>query len=353
MRISIGLILLFLVSCTPLHHISKIQSDKRIKKTEAKNYTDKKALTQWWYYDCIFEDGSVLVFLFTPYQWWDDCERKPLNKSLFYLSYMNAEGTVLSQKKIFDASEVLYSSDTILAPCFKIIKTHNKNNRAYTVDFSMDSIKGNVSICSDTKAFSPFPRGSMSPTITRLFKRKVKGLAYRYSAHVPTGKVLSNIEIDKKNVQLAGKAYHEQGWFTGSPEKMGDGWTWFHFVSKKTNIFGTSGQFFCVEKEDKRLVSGLDKNCSLSEKCYSANQKNLLIGGTFNYNSKALSFSLCPTGKPSTPMICLPAVDTGQLWGTVVQKTAVTLRYKKTVVKEEGFLFLETCRMKKSSTLLP
>ena len=62
------LVLFSALSCSPLHHIDKIQSDKRIKRTEDYNFIGEKAMTQWWYYDCIFEDGSVLVFLFTPYQ---------------------------------------------------------------------------------------------------------------------------------------------------------------------------------------------------------------------------------------------------------------------------------------------
>jgi hypothetical protein len=304
-------------------------------------------MTQWWYYDCIFNDGSVLVFLFTPYQWWDETEKMPTGKSLFYCSYMNAKGEVTSQRKVFTATEVLYDKNSIKSPCFEISKAHKKNNRNYSVNIFLDSIKGSVKISSDAKAFSPFPRGSMSATITKLFKRRVKGLAYRYSAHVPQGIVNCNIEFEEKKLELKGKAYHEQGWFTGSPHQMGDGWTWFHFISRNMNIFGTPGQFFCLEKEGERLIGGIDKKCTLTEMTYSSIQKDLLTGGTLRFNSGKLSFELKPTGKESIPLICLPSVDTQQLWGTVLQPTAIKLKYKKEELEEEGVMFLETCKMKK------
>jgi hypothetical protein len=341
------IILILALSCSPLHQIHKIQSDKRIKKTEDRNFIGEKALTQWWYYDCVFEDGSVLVFLFTPYQWWDEAEKMPTGKSLFYCSYMNAKGEMTSQRKIFAATEVLYDKNSIQSPCFEISRAHRKNNRNYSINIFLDSIKGSVKISSESKAFSPFPRGSMSATITKLFKRRVKGLAYRYSAHVPQGTVNCKLEIQGKDLELAGKAYHEQGWFTGTPDKMGEGWTWFHFVSKNMNIFGTPGQFFCLEKEGKRLIGGIDKKCTLSEMSYSNTQKNLLTGGKLKFNSGKLSFELNPTGKQGTPLICLPSVDTQQLWGTVLQPTTIKLKYKKEELEEEGVMFLETCKMKK------
>src|SRR4051794_37962641 len=100
MKIAAFLLLFLTLSCSP-RQIHKIQSDKRMRKTEDRNFTGPKAPTQWWYYDCIFDDGSVLVLLFTPFEWWDEAEKMPTNKSLFYFSYMNAKGEVKSQRKVF------------------------------------------------------------------------------------------------------------------------------------------------------------------------------------------------------------------------------------------------------------
>ncbi len=82
------LILLIAFACSPLHNLNKIQSDHQFKKFENLNFAGEKAHTQWWYFDCILEDGSVLVFLFTPHHWWEE-KKKTSNKSLFYISYIN------------------------------------------------------------------------------------------------------------------------------------------------------------------------------------------------------------------------------------------------------------------------
>lgn len=333
-------------SCTPLLHLNKIQSDRRIKKTEAQNFTGLKAVTQWWYYDCVFEDGSVLVFLFTPYQWWSTEEKKSINKSLFYFSYMNSLGEVISSRKVFDVAEIQYDVNSIKASSFEIIKDHEKNSRNYLINFFLDSLKGTLKITSSEKGFSPFPRGSMSSTIASIFKHKSKGVAIRYAAHIPGGSAQFNIEFKDSVIELKGCAYHEQGWFTGTPDQMGSGWTWFHFVSKNINIFGTAGQFLYLEKKDVFQIGGLTKKCSLNETTYLKEKNNLLIGGKLTFNSKKLSFSLTPTGKPPTPLIFMPSFDTNQLWGTVLQETTINFMNKKTELNEGGILFLETCRMR-------
>ena len=69
--------------------------------------------------------------------------------------------------------------------------------------------------------------------------------------------------------------------------------------------------------------------------------------GKLQYDSKKTSFALCPTAKPSTPIIVIPSLETAQLWGTVLQETEVTFRFKKTILKEKGVMFMETCKMKK------
>jgi hypothetical protein len=63
-------ILLTVFSCAPLRHLNKFQSDHQFKKTEDLNFAGEKAKTQWWYFDCFFDDGSMMVFFFTPHQWW-------------------------------------------------------------------------------------------------------------------------------------------------------------------------------------------------------------------------------------------------------------------------------------------
>lgn len=342
-------ILFFLSSCSILSNLNKLQSDKKFKKTENANFSGNKAKTQWWYFDCFLEDGSILVFLFTPHEWWN--EEQPLSKgrSLFYISYMYPDGKVKSVSKVFDFSQLSYDEKKIECPYFKISKSHTKNSRNYLIDFYLDEIKGSANIRSVSKGFSPLPTGSMGKFATRhILKLKGKNLAFRYAAHVPQGEISCELEIDQRPVVQKGKVYHEQGRFTGSPEQMGKGWTWFHFVSKNVNIFGKPGDFLCIEKEHKRLIAGIGfKKTVLLDKVYSQDPTTYLMGGKLQFKSNKVSFEISPTGRPSTPLILIRSFDTHQLWGTVAQPSILKLNDKGKELVEEGMLLLETCKMGK------
>lgn len=55
---------------------------------------------------------------------------------------MNAHGNVISQRKVFNSSEVQYALNGIKSSCFEIIRAHDKNNRIYSINFFLDSING-------------------------------------------------------------------------------------------------------------------------------------------------------------------------------------------------------------------
>lgn len=262
---------------------------------------------------------------------------------------MSASGEVKSVSKVFDYKEFSYDKNSLNCPYFKITKSHEKNKRIYTVKFYLDEIKGSATITSVSKGFSPFPTGSMGKMATRyILKLKGKDLAFRYGSHVPQGKVDCHLQIKENYFDLSGKAYHEQGWFTGSADQMGKGWTWFHFVSKNVNIFGKPGDFLCLEKEKKRLIGGISfKEYILTDKIYADKTKNFLVGGKLNFLYKKRSFEIVPTGKPSTPLINIPSIDTDQVWGTVAQPSVVYLNDHGKELVEEGLLLLETCKMSK------
>jgi hypothetical protein len=351
--IRIVLLLVFMSGCYSLHDLHKIQSDNKLRKTENLNFLSSKATTQWWYFDCFFEDGSVLVFLFTPQQWWSEKEKMPTYKSLFYFSYMKANGEVISESKVFDSKEVQYDEKSLKSPYFELFKSHGKNTREYTINFLLDEIKGSAKIRSGSKAFSPFPTGHMGPFgMKHIAKCLREGADFRYASHVPQGKIDCNLDIKGTQLSLSGKTYHEQGCFNGTPDEMGKGWTWFHFVSKNINLFGTPKAFLCLEKEGKRLIGGADNStngCVLSDMVYTDKLKNFLIGGKLSFASTNLSFIVTPSGQPSTTLIRIPSFDTDQVWGTSSQPSLISINHDGKKLEEEGRLLLEMCNMNKKN----
>jgi hypothetical protein len=348
--ISSLLAICLLVGCSsPLHHLDKWQSDSRLGKTETINFEGEKSGTQWWYFDCFFEDGSVMVFIFTPYQWWSETEKMPTHKSLFSFSYMNPEGEVENESKVFHTDEVIFGAEGFKCPYFELLKSHHKNIREYTVNFFMDRVKGSVRIKSVASAFSPFPTGSMGAFMNRhVFKRKARNATFRYAAMIPQGAVACNLQIRGKQHDLKGKVYHEQGCFSGSADQMGQGWEWFHFVSKNVNIFGTPHAFFCFEKEGKRIAGELnifDRGCLLSDPVYAIKPDHFLMGGKLSFASNHLSFEVSPMGKSPSALICIPSFDTDQVWGTIAQPSVLHYTYEGKEYREEGKLLIETCRM--------
>jgi hypothetical protein len=345
------IIIVITSACSSERHLHKIESDKKFKNTESINFAGEKALTQWWYFDCFFEDGSVMVFLFTPYEWWGEKEKANDNHSFFYFSYIGVNGEVISERKVFNIDEVKYDKNSIKCPYFEIVKSHSKLQRNYSINFFMEEVKGSAEIKSASKAFSPFPTGCMGPFLSKhLLKRKGEDLSYRYAAHVPQGHVVSRLIIKNDTLNLSGKAYHEQGWFHGAPDQIGNGWAWFHYVSKDMNVFGTPGRFFCLEKGGRRLMGGFNfrgKGCVLSDVVYAEDQINFLLGGKLNYVSSNLSFEINPTGKTGAPLICIPSNNTDQLWGTVLQPAVINFHHGGKDLQQSGLLLLETCMMSK------
>ena len=343
------LIMFFLSSCSSLlYNFHKIQSDDRLRKTEVRNLLDEKALTQWWYFDFFFDDGSVLVLMFVPHHWWTDPEKEPDAKTLIYVSYMTANGELIKAEKVIDSNEVHYDENGLKSPYLEIIRSHQKKTREYTINFFLDEIKGTAKIVSNSKDFSPLPTGSLKAFGTKfILGKKGKGLQYRYAAHIPQGKVTCKLDINDNYISLSGKAYHEQGWFTGQPHQMGDGWVWFHFVSQNINIFGAK-TFLYLEMDGQVIIGGLNsfnRRCVLSDSIFANKPSNLLVGGKFSFNSSNSSFDIIPIGKKSTTLVCIPSKDTDQIWGTVLQPSIITIQYHGKEFKAEGLLLLETSKM--------
>ncbi len=348
--ISIIIFLCIFTSCSSLlHHSYKIQSDKRLAKTETQNFIGEKALTQWWYFDFFLDDGSVMVVLFAPYHWWGDYETQDDHKSLIYVSYMKSNGELISANKVFDSKEVEFDENNLKSPYLEIIKSHGKDTREYTLNFSLDEVKGTTKIYSDSRAFSPLPTGSLGPFGTKHILKQEGNVAYRYAAHIPKGKVSCNLEFGNESLNLSGQVYHEQGWFTGQAHQMGEGWEWFHFASKSVNIFGAK-TFFYLELNGEILIGGLnngDSRCQLTHKVLAENTSNFILGGNLNFTSRKLSLEVVPSDSTSTPLIYIPGVDTDELWGNVMQPSSIQITHKGVELVEEGKLIIETCRMTK------
>lgn len=344
-------LIILLTSCSSLiHKAHKIQSDKRLRKTETKNFIGEKALTQWWYFDFFLDDGSVLVLMFVPHHWWADPEMEPDAKTLIYASYLGVDGQVTISEKIIDSSEVIYGENSLKSSFLEIVRSHDKKNREYTINFFLDEIVGTAVITSDAKAFSPLPTGSMGSFGTRHILRKGKGLAYRYAAHVPQGEAVVNLTVNDSQVDMTGKAYNEQGWFSGQAHQMGDGWVWFHFVSENINLFGARS-FFFLEMNGERIIGGLNSfnsSCLVSDSIMVADVPNFLMGANLNFNSPKTSFEVTPLGKKNSRLVYIPSEITDQVWGTVLQPSRMDIEYKGQVISEEGRLLIETSGMSKT-----
>ena len=344
--------MVFMSSCSSLlHKLHKIQSDSQLRETEDTNFLGEKALTQWWYFDFFLDDGSVLVLMFVPHHWWTDPEKESEAKTLIYTSLLKANGELITAEKIIDSNEVHYDKNGLKTSYLEILRSHDLKTRKYTINFFLDEIKGSAKITSSSKAFSPLPTGSMGSFGTRHFLRKGKGLGYRYAAHVPQGDAIVELEINDTPLYLSGKAYNEQGWFSGQAHQMGDGWVWFHFVSENINLFGARS-FFFLEMDGKRIIGGLnssDRRCVVMDSVMADNSPNFLLGGGLSFSSSKTSFEVTPIGEITTPLVHIPSDETDQVWGTVLQPSRIKIRHKGKEMIVDGRMLIETSAMRKIS----
>ncbi|MFN6946570.1 MAG: hypothetical protein ACK4ND_16605 [Cytophagaceae bacterium] len=339
--------LLFILYLKPHQRYHIFQSEKRLRNIEVHNFSGPKTKTQWWYFDCLSEDGSVLAFMFTPYQWWSEEKWDNGEKSLFYISYRNNEGHVLKDKAVFDSSKVKFTENSIKSPFFELYKMHGKKNRNYNIEVFLKKIKASIKIHSDLKPFSPFPTGRFDRFVSK-YLIGFKGTApdFQYASYVPSGKMEWSLDVEGQKVQNTGLAYHEQGRFNGLANEMGQGWIWIHFVSERLNIFGKPGIFLFVQMDGKVLFDGITilRKCQLSNEKYSEDQKDTLINGSLHYYSKSMLFEIVPLGLPSQVLLSVRSYNGRKTWASVVQPSKINFRYKDKEFSEEGNLILETCK---------
>ena len=262
---------------------------------------------------------------------------------------MNKNGELIVSNEVFDTNKVIFDTNSFISPFLDVIKSHDKTNREYTLNFKTDNINGSAKITSDTKAFSPLPIGSLGSFGAKHFLKQQGKVAYRYAAHVPKGDASFNLEIGDEHINLSGQAYHEQGWFSGEAHQMGEGWEWFHFASESVNLFGARS-FFYLELNGELLVGGLNSfnsRCRLTNEVFSLNTSNFILSGELNFSSPKLSFNVVPIESTGTPLIYIPSKNTDQLWGTTLQRSQIQINRRGVELSEEGSLIIETCRMSK------
>lgn len=300
------------------------------------------AQMQWWYFDFLLRDGSVLVVGFSPKKWWRDHEEASREEPFFRASLLTSDGKVHSFNKSFPPGSLASSKGRVEIPGQLSISYEQGQ---YRLQFNMEGFQGLLKVTDISRPFSPLPFGRIPGWIRSLFFKAPKGVPdFTYAAQVPRGKVSGSIAFQSHPARAEGWAYHEQGRFDALPEHLSQGWFWFHFLHPEWNLFGTP-EFISVQEKEKVHFSGLslfDPHYEVKNRVFDSKNPKILCGCEIHFTHKKKKFRIDAFPETAVPLISCPSIYSQQLWTTLSVASELKIGSDGEMKTYAGKILLET-----------
>jgi len=329
-----------------------LQSASALRRLERQNFLDDKAKMQWWYFDIVMGDGSVLMIAFVPKKWWPDARDANLGDALIFVTTMRAsDRKVRSVTRTLDGAQLRVSDGPLALelPGMKLSR-EDGDPAIYRFAFDLPDLKGAVEVRALAQPFSAFPRGTL-PSLGRkaLLGGPLRGGPFSYVAQVPRGAASGALTLAGENIPVDGFAYHEQGRFDDAPERLSKGWFWCHFLHPEWNVFGSPGVFLYVQREDQaplfRGFNLFDRSLGFKNKSTSGadTHHKVFSGGEmrFAYNGLKLSFKADPARNAA--LVSFPSATTRQIYHTLVTDAQLVVGERGATKEIDGQMILESC----------
>jgi hypothetical protein len=285
---------------------------------------------QWWYFDALLNDGGVLVVAFVPRKWWREAAGAKLDDGFLFVSVLRPDGKTRVFTRSFESSGLrCFKAGVEAGGKFAIGFDPSGSRPRYKLSFSMEGLQGSLEATCLEKPFSPLPFGT-----------RPGGPGFAYVAQVPRGAVFGALTLHSEPIPVDGVLYHEQGRFDDLPERLSEGWQWFHFLHPDWNLFGVPGLFAFIQNEDRKLFSGV----RFSGNSYGMNAP-LLEKGELHFKKGDLRLRLSADADRWADLISFPSADSRQLWSTGVTTARLIGTACGKAVDCPGQVILETCRL--------
>ncbi len=314
-------------------------------KIERFHFSSPIAPMQWWYFDFLLKDGSMLVIAFVPEQWWQSHDSSDISTNTLFVTLRNASGVMQKWTQVCPRSELTYSNMHLeLGKLFSIKKEKGK----YLVSIQMEGIRARIEVTPSVPSFAASPIGIVPELILHLFSQKTPALSY--VSLVPYGNAQVELETDGSRSTEGALAYYEQGRFDGKPEELGfDGWMWFHIFNKEWNMFGSEDTYMCINGSHADIRHGLPmrrEKFTVTGKKYLEQDGRVLQAVTISFRTSEITVTatLEALNKEEVDIIHWHSLDEKQFWSTRHAIANVHIEYRGKTFNFSAPALLETCR---------
>lgn len=332
-------------------HAYKWQPRSRLLNIQEKQFSNKKAKMQWWYYDFFSDNGLIGVLAFIPQKWWQNTKLASITDSYVMLSLREADGRIVRYMQEVNSAQFVFK-DTGLQIGDCITLNYKVENGKSHLQFNFEGVKGWLDLSSNTDPFSALPLGTLSGLARKIGKQSEWSRSqFRYVSQIPNGGVQGQLKTIEKETHFIGYGYHEQGWFNDEPHLLNQGWSWFHFLHPECNIFGLPEGYIYVRMKDQIVLGGMClfiENYKMEIKKFeNSTSPKILTGGQIRFESKGIKIEIHLDSDTNQELIEFNAIKTAQLWNTSVVQSTCSIKIKDQSYNFSGHAMLETCWLQK------
>lgn len=169
---------------------------------------------EWWYFDCILDDGTNAVI-----QFFADSQAVIKSKTphpKFHIKVTLPDGTLYEESPTFDAKECSWGD----AQCDVKYGKHHFTGNLKKYSIYVDPINGLGADLTLTSLSKPFRPG------TGYFNFSSEDKFYTWFCVVPKGEVTGTLTIQGKKISVHGFGYHDHQWGNVNFLKEWNHWVW-------------------------------------------------------------------------------------------------------------------------------
>jgi hypothetical protein len=316
-----------------------------LEKIERFHFENPATRFQWWYFDLLLKDGTILIVAFVPQQWWPSVITPDVSKSALFITLRHPSGQIQKWVQNYPASALKLSPNRVAV---ENIFSIEKKGRVYYVSIKIEGVSGHIQVRAEVAPFAASPFGILPLWLLRMFSQKRSPLSY--VSLVPRDR--AHVQLEGENFKLDQEAlgYHEQGRFDGTPhEFQREGWIWFHIFGKDWGIFGAENTFMYItdgESVIQHTFPMRSETYTILEKKYLQNDNRILQSATLHFKTPEISLSIVFEPSNEDNLTYWPSSEGQELWSIRYATAQVRIEHKGKVETFSAPAILETCKCK-------
>ncbi len=268
---------------------------------------------QWWYFDFVLEDGTVLIVAFVPQQWWPSMFSPEVANAILFVSLRDPLGAIKQWTTIRPSTTF---TNTLGRVGISNIVSVTKKGGEYRIVLNYEDIGGEINIKRSMPSFAASPFGILPTWLLRLLSQKRAPISY--AALIPRGDANIKLKLGNKNIEGRALAYHEQGRFDGTTDEFQrKGWVWVHILGKEWSIFGAEDTFMYMTNGKTAIEHTFPmrrEKLVMADKQYSGEEGHIVKGARMEFKTAEVSLSVTFEPSNEKSLTHWLSTDSHEIW---------------------------------------